>query len=492
MNQNVADTSSSTFDATSGNNTMYTNMTEPTSEYNTGEDYNASEAEISMNTESIKPAINTSIENIKTSSEAVDIYENKQYISSWLSQHTGSEESRIHHDPSLYLYFDTATSSFQPNLQTANQYITQTHWANYILFDEEAYQGIEFAYLITEELERLINIENWDGLADGNIESIGDPNSYTDVSSDLRVLSNTSAFSEQQHVIQNDEILQYGSSTGPQTQVPQCYEHNTEDNLGFGNSGLQTTETMLGAMPEQQPSSDEDQVEEQALWQHPMGLIFTPEELNTATELRSDISEVEILIGLGYVMNSQHPVDSRESLGFAHDQRENNGNRAQTSTTSNNNITASCVGQHGTYLAMAIPLNEVASEHHYNDPVGERSQSQEEDLDTGDIIASNPDSASSQEESGKPENSHTWTRRPDYANPRVKMTEEECNWLQPGRPERDVFKTAKAKAEEKRRLFEEHAEAEVKAGRSKPTRDPEQPIRCGFHISPEEAERLNE
>lgn len=356
---------------------MYTNMTEPSSEYNTGEYYNASEAEIWMNTESIKLAINTGIENINTSSEAVDTYENKQYVSSWLSQHTGSEESRIHHDPSLYLYFDTATSSFQPNLQTANQYVTQSHWANDLLLDEEEYQGIEFAYLRTEELERLINIENWDGLADGNIERTDYPNSDTDVSSDLRVPTNTSAFSEQQHVIQNDEILQYGSSTDPQTQVFYGYEYNLEDNLGFGNSGLRTTETMSGAMLEQQPSSGEDKVEEQALWQHPTDLIFIPEELNTATELRTDISEVEIPTGLGYVMDSQHPVDSRESLGFARDQRENNGNRIQTSTTSNNNIIASCIRQHGAYLAMAEPINEVASEHHNNDHVGERSQSQE-------------------------------------------------------------------------------------------------------------------
>ncbi|APA15840.1 predicted protein [Sclerotinia sclerotiorum 1980 UF-70] len=85
-----------------------------------------------------------------------------------------------------------------------------------------------------------------------------------------------------------------------------------------------------------------------------------------------------------------------------------------------------------------------------------------------------------------------WATRPDAARPRVSMTEEEYQWLRPGKPARDIFANSRRKADDKRMREEAMADAMERAGKPRPKPKMPMPIKGGVHIEEWEKERLNE
>ncbi|CAD6448989.1 3944b0fd-0490-4da8-ad0f-afba4aa5f343 [Sclerotinia trifoliorum] len=85
-----------------------------------------------------------------------------------------------------------------------------------------------------------------------------------------------------------------------------------------------------------------------------------------------------------------------------------------------------------------------------------------------------------------------WATRPDAVRPRVSMTEEEYQWLRPGKPARDIFATARRKADNKRMREEAMADAMERAGKPRPKPKKPMPIKGGVHIEEWEKEKLNE
>ncbi|KAF7877428.1 hypothetical protein EAF04_001105 [Stromatinia cepivora] len=84
-----------------------------------------------------------------------------------------------------------------------------------------------------------------------------------------------------------------------------------------------------------------------------------------------------------------------------------------------------------------------------------------------------------------------WETRPDAVRPRVSMTEEEYQWLRPGKPAREIFATARRKADDKRMKEEAMADAMERAGKPRPNAKKQMPIKGGVHIEEWERERLN-
>ncbi|TGO45198.1 hypothetical protein BCON_0413g00010 [Botryotinia convoluta] len=84
-----------------------------------------------------------------------------------------------------------------------------------------------------------------------------------------------------------------------------------------------------------------------------------------------------------------------------------------------------------------------------------------------------------------------WETRPDAARPRVRMTEEEFQWLRPNEGPRDVFETQRKKAAEEKLKKEAEADAMEKAGMPRPQSKQQKPFRGGIHIEVWEKERLN-
>ncbi|KAF7935147.1 uncharacterized protein EAE98_003192 [Botrytis deweyae] len=84
-----------------------------------------------------------------------------------------------------------------------------------------------------------------------------------------------------------------------------------------------------------------------------------------------------------------------------------------------------------------------------------------------------------------------WETRPDAARPRVRMTEEEYQWLRPNEGPRDVFETQRKKAAEERLKEEAEADALEKAGMPRPQPKVQKPYKGGIHIEVWEKDRLN-
>ncbi|KAG4033001.1 hypothetical protein MFRU_005g00250 [Monilinia fructicola] len=84
-----------------------------------------------------------------------------------------------------------------------------------------------------------------------------------------------------------------------------------------------------------------------------------------------------------------------------------------------------------------------------------------------------------------------WSERPDYLRPRMSLTEEEYEWLRPGETQRDVFKRAIEKAEQKIKNDEKRADRMEREGKPRPKPKERKPIKGGVHISVEEKDRLN-
>ncbi|KAF7956259.1 hypothetical protein EAE96_005179 [Botrytis aclada] len=85
-----------------------------------------------------------------------------------------------------------------------------------------------------------------------------------------------------------------------------------------------------------------------------------------------------------------------------------------------------------------------------------------------------------------------WETRPDAVRPRVRMTEEEFQWLRPNGGPRDVFETRRKKAAEERLREEAEADALEKAGMPRPQPKQQKPFKGGIHIEVWEKERLND
>ncbi|KAJ8067835.1 hypothetical protein OCU04_003429 [Sclerotinia nivalis] len=107
-----------------------------------------------------------------------------------------------------------------------------------------------------------------------------------------------------------------------------------------------------------------------------------------------------------------------------------------------------------------------------------------------------PGKKSEIDKSGKdiqsPKKRPDWATRPDAVRPRVSMTEEEYQWLRPGKPPRDIFATARRKADDKRMKEEAMADAMERAGKPRPKPKKQMPIKGGVHIEEWEKERLND
>ncbi|KAF5868349.1 uncharacterized protein Bfra_007547 [Botrytis fragariae] len=85
-----------------------------------------------------------------------------------------------------------------------------------------------------------------------------------------------------------------------------------------------------------------------------------------------------------------------------------------------------------------------------------------------------------------------WETRPDATRPRVRMTEEEFQWLRPNEGPREVFETQRRKAAEERLKEEADAEALEKAGIPRPRPKQQKPFKGGIHIEVWEKDRLND
>ncbi|TGO13155.1 hypothetical protein BPAE_0765g00020 [Botrytis paeoniae] len=84
-----------------------------------------------------------------------------------------------------------------------------------------------------------------------------------------------------------------------------------------------------------------------------------------------------------------------------------------------------------------------------------------------------------------------WETRPDAARPRVRMTEEEFQWLRPNEGLRDVFENQRKKAAEERLKEETEADALEKAGLPRPQPKKPKLFKGGIHIEVWEKDRLN-
>ncbi|KAF7893749.1 hypothetical protein EAF00_007263 [Botryotinia globosa] len=84
-----------------------------------------------------------------------------------------------------------------------------------------------------------------------------------------------------------------------------------------------------------------------------------------------------------------------------------------------------------------------------------------------------------------------WETRPDAARPRVRMTEEEYQWLRPNEGPRDVFETQRRKVAEERLKEEADADALEKAGMPRPPPKQQKPFKGGIHIEVWEKDQLN-
>ncbi|KAF7939362.1 uncharacterized protein EAE97_007442 [Botrytis byssoidea] len=84
-----------------------------------------------------------------------------------------------------------------------------------------------------------------------------------------------------------------------------------------------------------------------------------------------------------------------------------------------------------------------------------------------------------------------WETRADAARPRVRMTEEEYQWLRPNEGPRDVFETQRRKVAEERLKEEADAEALEKAGMPRPQPKVQKPFKGCIHIEVWEKDRLN-
>lgn len=90
-----------------------------------------------------------------------------------------------------------------------------------------------------------------------------------------------------------------------------------------------------------------------------------------------------------------------------------------------------------------------------------------------------------------PKKRPSWETRPDATRPRVRMTEEEFQWLRPNEGPRDVFENQRKKAAEQRLENEAEANALEKAGMPRPQLKEQKPFKGGIHIEVWEKESLN-
>lgn len=121
-----------------------------------------------------------------------------------------------------------------------------------------------------------------------------------------------------------------------------------------------------------------------------------------------------------------------------------------------------------------------------NDPVGIENR-----VDNTDSVAQRSGNGKRGKASRGLKKRADWETRPDAARPRVRMTEEEYQWLRPNEGPRDVFETQRKKAAEERLKEDTEADALEKAGMPRPQPKVQKPYKGGIHIEVWEKESLN-
>ena len=110
---------------------------------------------------------------------------------------------------------------------------------------------------------------------------------------------------------------------------------------------------------------------------------------------------------------------------------------------------------------------------------------------TRDVASQSSENYHGSKTNKDPKKRPSWETRPDATRPRVRMTEEEFQWLRPNEGPRDVFENQRKKAAEQRLKDEAEANALEKAGMPRPQPKEQKKFKGGVHIEVWEKESLN-